>query len=961
MWDQIKQDAADAAWAVSLPFQAIDYGARTLARPAVDALESSLATIPVALRHLEDAAGGAAFRQIDAQALAAYQSQVDLARELGVTAASLKAVGTAAAELGVSQGQATSIARHLIEVLDDQSGKSDLARATLKAYGVEIDGLTGKDWASVLDAWAAALQGVADSAAKTRANVVVLGSDGTAALKGLETAGNITSAAGERVATLTTELERRISASLQRQRDMADQVKQASAEEKAALGEYDLKKSLALEPVVSTWHEYWDKNNKDMVQSGQLWDALKQSAIDYFAVITGQDWQPAIATDTRKAAISPDDIANLKGLKEQYGLVNSELVAYRSNIDLVNTHLANSGTKDETDALQVLKEKIEAAHFATTDDGKSMDWIQTLVDKTKPARTETDLLDGDLIDVQKYQEWGDALRGALDKAAHGADDAGIVRLKEQYGLVNKELKAYQENIDLVDNALSRSKTQDETHALEDLKKKIEEAHFATTDDGKTMDWIQTLVDKTKPAKTETDLLTEALDKLDSLFQSGLMDPGKYQQWGDALRGALDKAKQGAKDATSEFERMKTSLDEQLYAIGKTQTELLRYRLENARNDDGQAKYTPDQVNTLVGIQSGIDARRTADSAAQQLSRDTSSYDRIITDLKASVTKLMDERQAFIASAVSRLPDSMKDDAAKVATVKQLAAATWDEMQAIKDRTAAEEEAAAAREKEEQAVQAQAERKQGISDEIQHEIADNQSLMDALGKGSNAYDEQATYLNLLNQYRQAGIDLSAAEQDALRGVAAQITANTARMAEMKTAQNDLKSAGQEMGSALSDALKGVVMDGASVTSSLSSLASSLESIAWKMLVTKPLENAFSSALSSSGGFNLSSLFGFADGGIMTADGPLPLKRYAGGGIADSPQLTLFGEGRTPEAYVPLPDGRSIPVTVAGGRSGKSQRPMVINNYISTAGSFRRSEAQIGADLAARLRHSARRNG
>lgn len=58
-------------------------------------------------------------------------------------------------------------------------------------------------------------------------------------------------------------------------------------------------------------------------------------------------------------------------------------------------------------------------------------------------------------------------------------------------------------------------------------------------------------------------------------------------------------------------------------------------------------------------------------------------------------------------------------------------------------------------------------------------------------------------------------------------------------------------------------------------------------------------------------------GFADGGIMTSDGPAPLKKYARGGIANSPQLAMFGEGSQPEAYVPLPDGRRIPVAMQGG--------------------------------------------
>lgn len=60
--------------------------------------------------------------------------------------------------------------------------------------------------------------------------------------------------------------------------------------------------------------------------------------------------------------------------------------------------------------------------------------------------------------------------------------------------------------------------------------------------------------------------------------------------------------------------------------------------------------------------------------------------------------------------------------------------------------------------------------------------------------------------------------------------------------------------------------------------------------------------------------------FANGGIMTTAGPLPLNKYANGGIANSPQLALFGEGRMNEAYVPLPDGRSIPVTMSGDTGG-----------------------------------------
>ena len=68
--------------------------------------------------------------------------------------------------------------------------------------------------------------------------------------------------------------------------------------------------------------------------------------------------------------------------------------------------------------------------------------------------------------------------------------------------------------------------------------------------------------------------------------------------------------------------------------------------------------------------------------------------------------------------------------------------------------------------------------------------------------------------------------------------------------------------------------------------------------------------------------------FADGGIMSQSGPMDLKRYSRGGIASSPQLAMFGEGSVPEAYVPLPDGRSIPVTMNSG-GGNTVGSIVVN--------------------------------
>lgn len=64
---------------------------------------------------------------------------------------------------------------------------------------------------------------------------------------------------------------------------------------------------------------------------------------------------------------------------------------------------------------------------------------------------------------------------------------------------------------------------------------------------------------------------------------------------------------------------------------------------------------------------------------------------------------------------------------------------------------------------------------------------------------------------------------------------------------------------------------------------------------------------------------SSLFHFADGGVMTSAGPIPLRHYAGGGVANSPQAAIFGEGDGPEAFIPLKGG-GVPVNIKGGMGG-----------------------------------------
>jgi len=116
----------------------------------------------------------------------------------------------------------------------------------------------------------------------------------------------------------------------------------------------------------------------------------------------------------------------------------------------------------------------------------------------------------------------------------------------------------------------------------------------------------------------------------------------------------------------------------------------------------------------------------------------------------------------------------------------------------------------------------------------------------------------------------------------------------------------KQIGQNVVSALSDAFMNLFDQAKSLREILTDLLRSTARLFLEFGIRAGMKGLFPSL--------------FAAGGIMTGNGPVALKRYASGGIANSPQLAMFGEGSRPEAYVPLPDGRSIPVTMKNGAGG-----------------------------------------
>jgi phage-related minor tail protein len=168
-----------------------------------------------------------------------------------------------------------------------------------------------------------------------------------------------------------------------------------------------------------------------------------------------------------------------------------------------------------------------------------------------------------------------------------------------------------------------------------------------------------------------------------------------------------------------------------------------------------------------------------------------------------------------------------------------------------------------------------------------------------------------------------------------------------------------SAVNDIGSAFTSVITGATSFKSAVDKLITSLASMAASAAFKSLsgsAMSALGGLFSSAASPATAL-ASGIAPLAMGGIMGPGGLTSLRRYASGGVATSPQIALFGEGAHNEAYVPLPDGRSIPVSMngGGGHQFNNHFNVTVNNSGSGGGGGAGNPQDVGNSVAAGLRN------
>ena len=277
-------------------------------------------------------------------------------------------------------------------------------------------------------------------------------------------------------------------------------------------------------------------------------------------------------------------------------------------------------------------------------------------------------------------------------------------------------------------------------------------------------------------------------------------------------------------------------------------------------------------------------------------------------VRAAAEPLADEARAY-ASAMQMLAQAQQDAQmqglgltnTQGALLRVMSAPEWAQMpETWRAQVAAQGEAAIAAE----------------------EAAAAQSRLNAL-LGTDALVRQRADMQLLAQAYEQGVvsadEYAEAVQRALGTVPDAVDETAAQFADLQRASEGW---GRDSASAIVDF---AVTGKASFSEMVDSMLADLARMVVHQQVTGPLATAI-------GAVDWAGMFGFADGGVMTGRGPAPLRAYAGGGVASSPQVAVFGEGAMPEAYVPLPDGRTIPVTIAGdaGQGGVRNVRVEIRN-------------------------------
>ncbi|MHC8493435.1 phage tail length tape measure family protein [Thalassospira sp. SM2505] len=406
---------------------------------------------------------------------------------------------------------------------------------------------------------------------------------------------------------------------------------------------------------------------------------------------------------------------------------------------------------------------------------------------------------------------------------------------------------------------------------------------------KAEDFIKRLNDQ---QKTSAELLRQERDEILKTAKARL----------DAAKAALEIRK-------AEIEQINRMSNDPMFGIGDEPIDAGVYQQQineiaelQANFDDLRASMTG-AIEANEAFKASEENNKSVKKAADETARQAEKVRDLVAALNAQRDALFQtEREQAISNALMRAGNDITRDQA--AQIRDAAGSLYDYQLRIKDLNEA-------------------------LDREQKLMVEGQQVRDATRTDQEKYNEE---LERLSELRRAG----AIDEETYGRAAVRAADDLSRSQErLRKQQEKLNEVGRGFGQAFSSAFEEAALSGAKFSDVLKGLEGDIARVILRASVTKPLENAV-------GGFDWGGLFGsiagsffggggattgpgvsypagstFANGGIMTSRGEVPLRKYASGGVATSPQLALFGEGSMPEAYVPLPDGRNIPVKLQGG--------------------------------------------
>lgn len=158
---------------------------------------------------------------------------------------------------------------------------------------------------------------------------------------------------------------------------------------------------------------------------------------------------------------------------------------------------------------------------------------------------------------------------------------------------------------------------------------------------------------------------------------------------------------------------------------------------------------------------------------------------------------------------------------------------------------------------------QAEARNAIASGMEQEISDNAKLLAALQVSEAEYERVAAMLELINQYRAAGLQMSAEEIAAAEQTAKKLGEQRVQMDGLKDKIESTKKLGADLGMTFSSAFEDAIVSAKSFSDVLRSLGEDILRLMIRSQITQPLAAAaqpfFSGLLGSIGGF-----LGFAGG-------------------------------------------------------------------------------------------------